>query len=52
MKIYTKTTFQKLPITVNQAWDFLSDPKNLSTITPDYMNFKILMFQFGDTYQN
>lgn len=24
------------------AWDFLSDPKNLKTITPDYMGFDIL----------
>jgi len=42
MKIYNKTTLQKLPISINKAWDFLSDPKNLSTITPNYMNFKIL----------
>ena len=42
MKIYQIKTKQKLPITVKQAWDFLSDPKNLSEITPDYMNFKIL----------
>ncbi len=42
MKIYTKTTSQKLPISISKAWNFLSDPKNLRTITPDYMNFKIL----------
>lgn len=42
MKIYQIKTKQRLPITVKQAWDFLSDPKNLSEITPDYMNFKIL----------
>jgi len=42
MKIYTLHTKQKLPITVQQAWDFLSDPKNLKTITPDYMGFHIL----------
>lgn len=27
---------------MNEAWDFLSDPKNLKTITPDYMGFDIL----------
>lgn len=42
MKIYTLKATQKLPITVDEAWDFLSDPKNLKTITPDYMGFHIL----------
>ena len=27
---------------MNKAWDFLSDPKNLKTITPEYMGFDIL----------
>jgi len=27
---------------MEQAWKFLSDPKNLKTITPDYMRFEIL----------
>ena len=42
MKVYTKTTSQKLPISIDKAWKFLSDPKNLKIITPDYMGFKIL----------
>lgn len=42
MKIYTLHAKQKLPITTKQAWDFLSDPKNLKVITPDYMGFHIL----------
>ncbi|MBK8600617.1 MAG: SRPBCC family protein [Flavobacterium sp.] len=41
MKIYTKRSVQNLPITLTEAWDFLSDPKNLKTITPDYMGFII-----------
>ena len=41
MKIYTKQSVQNLPITLNEAWDFLSDPKNLKTITPEYMGFII-----------
>ena len=41
MKIYTLHKKQNLPITIQQAWDFLSDPKNLKTITPDYMGFHI-----------
>lgn len=42
MKIYRLHKKQNLPITVDEAWDFLSDPKNLKTITPDYMGFNIL----------
>lgn len=42
MKIYTLHTKQNLPITLNEAWDFLSDPRNLKTITPEYMGFNIL----------
>lgn len=41
MKIYTKQCVQNLPISLEQAWNFLSDPKNLKTITPDYMGFII-----------
>ncbi|RZS90675.1 SRPBCC family protein [Aquimarina brevivitae] len=42
MKIYQLQAKQKLPITLEEAWNFLSDPKNLKTITPDYMGFQIL----------
>ena len=42
MKLYRLETTQYLPISKEKAWDFLSDPKNLKTITPDYMGFKIL----------
>jgi ligand-binding SRPBCC domain-containing protein len=33
---------QELPISMDEAWVFLSDPKNLKRITPDYMGFDIL----------
>ena len=42
MKIYTLHTKQNLPISLDEAWDFLSSPKNLKTITPTYMGFNIL----------
>ncbi|MDC0385884.1 SRPBCC family protein [Flavobacteriaceae bacterium] len=42
MKIYRLETIQNLPITQTEAWDFLSNPKNLKRITPDYMGFKIV----------
>lgn len=42
MKIYTLHKKQNLPISIQQAWDFLSNPNNLKTITPNYMGFHIL----------
>ena len=42
MKIYTLQKKQQLPISLDKAWEFLSNPKNLSIITPDYMSFNIL----------
>ena len=41
MKIYNLHSKQKLPITLDQAWDFLTDPKNLEKLTPSGMNFKV-----------
>lgn len=42
MKIYRLESQQKLPISPEEAWKFLSNPRNLKTITPDYMGFEIL----------
>ncbi len=42
MKLYQLKAKQALPISKNEAWDFLSDPKNLAVITPDHMGFTIL----------
>ena len=33
---------QWLPVSMEQAWDFFSSPKNLSVITPPEMDFRIL----------
>ena len=42
MKIYTLSTEQFLPVSIDTAWDFFSSPKNLSRITPPEMKFKII----------
>lgn len=42
MKIYSKTSSQKFPISLQQAWEFLTNPHNLSKITPPEMNFTIV----------
>ncbi len=39
MKIYTLYHKQKLPVSKQKAWHFLSDPANLKTLTPDFMGF-------------
>lgn len=33
---------QKLPISLDEAWEFFSHPKNLSEITPASMGFEVL----------
>ena len=42
MKIYRLESKQNLPISKKEAWEFLSNPKNLKSITPEYMSFDIL----------
>jgi len=41
MKIYQHKTSQKLNISKNDAWDFFSNPSNLSKITPNWLNFQV-----------
>jgi len=48
MKMYHLKRTQFLPISLEQAWDFFSTPKNLSKITPEHMGFKILYISGGD----
>lgn len=42
MKIYQIKKTQKLSISIEEAWAFFSDPKNLSKITPTWLNIKII----------
>jgi ligand-binding SRPBCC domain-containing protein len=37
--LYSLHSEQKLPISLEHAWNFFSDPKNLNTITPNDMKF-------------
>lgn len=41
MAIHKLQRIQKLPTDLRTIWDFISSPKNLKTITPDYMGFEI-----------
>lgn len=40
-RVYRLHRRQQLPISMEQAWRFFSDPRNLREITPDYMDFRI-----------
>lgn len=40
-KVYSLKTVQKIPIPIEQAWDFFSSPGNLKDITPAHMGFVI-----------
>jgi Uncharacterized conserved protein len=47
-KVYSFKTVQTIPVSLDKAWDFFSDPANLSTITPDEMSFKTISKYHGD----
>ncbi len=41
MKIYKLYRKQQIPVSIQAAWDYLSNPQNLSEITPPNMNFTV-----------
>lgn len=41
MKVYQLKTKQTLPISIQQAWGFFSNPQNLSKITPPWLSFEV-----------
>jgi len=43
MQLYQLQSKQALPISMDAAWEFLSNPNNLATITPEHMGFNIMM---------
>lgn len=48
--IYTLTSAQVLPISMEEAWDFFTVPQNLDRITPAEMNFSITNKPATETY--
>lgn len=40
--MYQLVATQILPVHITKAWEFMSNPVNLKTITPDYMGFDII----------
>jgi ligand-binding SRPBCC domain-containing protein len=41
MKLHRLERSQHLPITIETAWDFFSNPNNLQQITPAWLDFRI-----------
>ncbi|WP_316744421.1 SRPBCC family protein [Pedobacter antarcticus] len=41
MKAYQLQFVQKMPVSLEKAWDFFSSPLNLAKITPEEMAFKV-----------
>ena len=41
MKVNQLKAIQNLPISIDEAWEFFSNPNNLKVITPEWLNFKI-----------
>lgn len=48
MAVYSMKTVQRIPVTLDKAWDFFSSPANLATITPEHMGFHIISKHHGD----
>jgi len=51
LKLFTFHSKQKIPIPIDESWEFLSNPENLKTITPDTMGFDILSGADRPIYQ-
>lgn len=47
-KIYSLKSVQRLPVTIDEAWDFFSTPGNLKVITPSHLGFKVISHHHGD----
>ena len=47
MAAHSLKTVQKIPATIEEIWDFFSDPSNLNNITPKEMNFRVISKHHG-----
>jgi ligand-binding SRPBCC domain-containing protein len=47
-KVYRFKTIQKIPVSLSEAWDFFSNPANLSAITPPQLDFQIVSLYHGE----
>jgi ligand-binding SRPBCC domain-containing protein len=47
-KVRRLVNMQELPLPLEKAWQFFSDPQNLLTITPPFLNLKVTNEVFGN----
>ena len=48
MAAHSIKTVQKIPVSIEEAWNFFSSPANLQAITPANMSFKIISNHQGE----
>ena len=48
MAAHSIKTVQKIPISLEEAWAFFSNPANLQAITPSNMGFKVISKHHGE----
>ncbi|MEO7530899.1 MAG: SRPBCC family protein, partial [Sediminibacterium sp.] len=48
-KIYALKETQRIPVSINEAWEFFSSPANLKDITPTNLGFTIISKYHGDS---
>jgi ligand-binding SRPBCC domain-containing protein len=48
-KVYSLSTVQRIPVSLETAWDFFSRPQNLQQITPSNLGFQIISKHHGET---
>ncbi|MFP5039523.1 SRPBCC family protein [Parasediminibacterium sp. JCM 36343] len=47
-KVYSFSTVQTIPVSLDEAWAFFSNPANLKDITPANMGFNVISKYHGD----
>lgn len=49
MAAHSLKTVQKIPATIEEVWQFFSDPSNLNNITPKEMKFRVISKHHGNS---
>ncbi len=51
MKVHSLSQKQTIPISIDEAWEFFSSPRNLEAMTPPEMGFKIVSLPSETLYE-
>jgi ligand-binding SRPBCC domain-containing protein len=47
-KVYSLKFIQQIPVSLDAAWEFFSNPANLKEITPTHLDFRIISKHHGE----